>query len=293
MTETELLKEQLSSTQSMLQLMYDESIEREAKIIELNTEVHNNRNEIIDSINFSSELQQLLDPKIEIAKLPFSDFQYFIQQKDIVGGDLLWVRKEGNLTYIASIDCTGHGVAGAMLRMAAYFELNNVFDKSISLNPTELLHEFNNSFSNKISTELGTENATTFGMDIGLTCFDTKKQIIYFTGTNIRLVQVRANEVNYFTGNKGYIGDKELKNLTTIQIPFQPNDRYFMYSDGVSDQLGGDKFKKFSRKRLHQLIGNTSKVNLSTQIEIVKSALYDWKGKYEQTDDMLLVGVKI
>jgi hypothetical protein len=63
----------------------------------------------------------------------------FYRPRDIVSGDFPWLYEKGDDVYIAAIDCTGHGVPGAMLSLIGYFIMNQILRPARTFNPGEIL----------------------------------------------------------------------------------------------------------------------------------------------------------
>jgi serine phosphatase RsbU (regulator of sigma subunit) len=70
-----------------------------------------------------------------------------------------------------------------------------------------------------------------------------------------------------------------------------------VFTDGVADQFGGPKGKKFKYKQLQQLLIDNNKLSMKDQREAIHKSLEEWMNfdgrGYEQTDDMLLIGFRV
>ncbi len=66
-----------------------------------------------------------------------------------------------------------------------------------------------------------------------------------------------------------------------------------MFSDGFPDQFGGEKFSKFKTKHFKRLLTEISGKNMSQQKEFLTNTFKKWKGENEQTDDVLVLGIKL
>ena len=96
--------------------------------------------------------------------------------------------------------------------------------------------------------------------------------------------------------DKAAIGSKDIKGFTKYtnhEIDLQEGDVFYIFSDGYADQFGGPKNKKFMNKKLKALLLEIHTKPMEEQHEILDLKLIEWKGKYEQVDDILIIGVKI
>jgi serine phosphatase RsbU (regulator of sigma subunit) len=85
--------------------------------------------------------------------------------------------------------------------------------------------------------------------------------------------------------------DKEL--FTNKKVQLQKGDTLYMFSDGFYDQFGGDTGRKFMKKTFRELIVDISSKPMKEQKEIVNNRFNEWKGTYDQADDVLVAGIKI
>ena len=102
-------------------------------------------------------------------------------------------------------------------------------------------------------------------------------------------------EVIVYDSNRCSIGggfNKE-KEFSGERISIQSGDQFYMFTDGVTDQFGGEKNKKFKRDRLKKLLLENCSKAMSVQKEEIFKAFETWRGNNEQIDDVLLMGIKI
>ena len=71
------------------------------------------------------------------------------------------------------------------------------------------------------------------------------------------------------------------------------DDIIYIFSDGYADQFGGPDGKKFKYARMREMFLNNFKKPMKEQRETFSKIIEDWKGKLEQIDDILLMGIKI
>jgi serine phosphatase RsbU (regulator of sigma subunit) len=137
-------------------------------------------------------------------------------------------------------------------------------------------------------------------MDASLLMVDLEKEIIEWAGANnpLWIVDKTNNTVQLseIKGNKQPIGKFDfIKPFTNHEIPLVKGNNYYMFSDGFSDQFGGLNRgaggKKFSQKRLRELITSLSDVNVNEQEQKIENAFIEWKSEFEQIDDVLVAGI--
>ncbi len=248
--------------------------------------------QINESLAFASILQNAIMPTgIELDQ-HFTDHLLFCRQKEAIGGDMLWIREQNGYTFTACMDCTGHGVPGAMLTMAAHFSLNDVFDKQPYKDPAKLLEDFNKHFFKYFHFN-DHSNSINHGLDIGLTAINPQRTELLYAGTRQSLICTSKKKLEVFRGFPGYIGNENLRVQKTHKIKIEKDSKFFMFTDGIQDQFGGPKNKKFLSKRLREILKRTHPLKMHRQSELIADSITKWQGDEEQTDDMLLVGFMI
>ena len=136
---------------------------------------------------------------------------------------------------------------------------------------------------------------TSDGMDVSLVVIDYNSRTINFSGAFRPLTLLRDGKIIEFKGNRYPIGffDSLDKKFITQRIPILPDDRIFLYSDGYIDQFGGHDGKKLNRKRFFDFILSSQNMDVQEQGAYLEYSFNNWKQNEIQTDDVLLIGIKI
>lgn len=276
-------------------------ISKQKEIVE-----HKNK-EILDSINYAKYIQNALLPSESVIKeLPVDCFILF-KPKDIVSGDFYWIHhlvKENQNTeeiYIAAVDCTGHGVPGALVSVVGNNGLNRCV-KEFGINKTgEILDKLSELVEETFEKS---ENELKDGMDISLLKIsshqladDTEKSYSFqWSGANNPLWIIRkdTNILEEIKADKQPVGKfSDRKNFTSHDLTLKKGDRLYLFTDGYADQFGGEKGKKFKYKQLEELLLASSDSSIVEQKNQLDSAFMKWKGNLEQVDDICIIGIVI
>ncbi len=270
-----------------------EVVEQSHKIEAQNFELETAYKGIQDSIHYAERIQHAILPVQSEIYNSFPDSFVFFRPRDIVSGDFYWFVKRGDLTWIACVDCTGHGVPGAFMSMIGNTMLNEiVLEKNID-EPDKILNLLHLRIRQALRQDVGGE--TRDGMDISLCFIDDKKKKIFYAGANRALWMIRKNELRIFPPNKFSIGGDqgaEERIFTLHETELQKGDCIYLSSDGYADQFGGDKGKKFMVKRFQDLLKKIHALPMSEQHDCLEKSFLEWKGKLEQVDDVLVIGFR-
>src|ERR1700741_1835300 len=253
-------------------------------------------NDITDSINYARRIQDAVLPDFKNKTSIFKESFILYIPKDILSGDFYWFTEKNGKKIIAATDCTGHGVPGALLSIAGSTFLNEIINQRGIFEPGRILNELSNQVIKSLK-QTGAEGEGKDGMDIALVCIDEKAKTIEFAGANNSLWILNQTTGNgIFKETKGdrrpigyYMGGS--KSFSNHKLNYNSGDTFYIFTDGFSDQYGGEKNKKFKRKNLVKLLAENSHKSMEQQELLLTNTIAQWKGDNEQTDDVLVIGV--
>lgn len=251
------------------------------------------RQESIESLRYARFLQEaiLQDPEGLSAIFPQSFI--FNSPKNIVSGDFYWFKKTEDYMLLACADCTGHGTPGAMLTVMGANKLHEI-TRSKRIRPTSrILDKLNKVIYNALGKGLGTKIMCD-GMDMSLFSLDFNTNILEYAGANNSIYIIRDGVLTELTADRKSIGESLKQGRYNNKIfHVKAGDMVYGFSDGYKDQFGGDKNKKFGSRNFIDLLLTIHWLPADQQKDILKARLEMWKGKMEQTDDVLVIGIKI
>jgi serine phosphatase RsbU (regulator of sigma subunit) len=265
------------------------------KILKLQKEeILKRKTETDNSISYAENIQRSILFNENKLNAIFPDSFVLFLPRDKVSGDFLWSNQIGHQVYIAVADCTGHGVPGALLSIVGHFLFDAILLNAEEKSPAKILDQLHQEIVKSLNQK-GSVNSHD-GMDVGLIkiCLDQNQLI--FAGAHRFLHYVRGNEIHTINGTKKPIGGTQINYKNDFEdtiVDLQKGDVLYCYTDGFADQMGGHKRKKFMKKNLISLLESNSEIALSSQKEVLKNTFNTHKGQLEQTDDVLIIGIKI
>lgn len=262
---------------------------------EQNNIIKEKKQEIDHSIQYAKGIQLAILPEIKELHDQFKESFILYKPKDVVSGDFYWFAKVENDFYCLAADCTGHGVPGALMSIIGMDKIiQAIFEKKIT-EPNKILSYLNVQIKNvlKQHSDASTQKD---GMDIAILKFDASNSFVEYSGANRPLFLIRDKEIIEYKANKTAIAgftpnDYE---FNTHKISLQKNDSLYIFTDGYADQFGGPLGgKKVMTKKLKQMLISIVDLPANEQKSSLKTAFNEWKGTFEQTDDVLIIGIKI
>lgn len=266
-----------------------------AKELEHKNRVIEEKNkDIVDSINYARRIQEALLPEESEFKRSFSDSFVLLKPKDIVSGDFYWISQQGNKTFLAAADCTGHGVPGAFMSMIGNAFLNEIIKEKNIHDTNEILDELRRMIIAALKQDHGSSRD---GMDISLVSIENTggKQVVHFSGANNPGWVFHKNEFIELKADKQPIGINagEERPFTVQSVELNEGDTFYLFSDGYADQFGGKDGKKFRYKNFKELLASLQGKKMHEQKNLLDKTIEEWRGNLEQVDDILVIGIKV
>lgn len=253
--------------------------------------------DITDSIEYAKKIQTSILPEITTIKQALPESFIYYLQKDIVSGDFYWYALKGDNAIIACVDCTGHGVPGAFMSLIGYNLLNHIVNDNNIDDPAKILNELNKGVINALYRN-NPNNTTKDGMDVAVCNINLKTKEVQFAGAMRPLYLFRNGIFEEVKGDKMPIGTKDSERdhdikFTCHSLQADNDTVFYLFSDGYADQFGGDKGKKMMTKNFKEILASIHNKPFSEQQAAIAHHHKQWKGDYEQVDDILVIGFKL
>jgi serine phosphatase RsbU (regulator of sigma subunit)/tetratricopeptide (TPR) repeat protein len=265
----------------------------EIEIQKVSLEIKNK--EVLDSINYARRIQHAILPTEGLMKEVLPEHFLIFMPKDIISGDFYWMHESDDSIFLAVADCTGHGVPGAIVSVICA----NALSKSIEEGNNQT-GEILDRTRELVVDQLSKNNSTVQdGMDISFVRFITDEnkdvQKLQWSGANNPLWILRKNsqEIEELKPNKQPIGKYEnAVSFETNEVEIEKGDTIYLFTDGLADQFGGEKGKKFKRANFKSLLMKSRHKSLSHQKMDIINAFDEWKGNVDQIDDICVMGIR-
>ena len=250
---------------------------------------------IMESIQYARLLQQGQMPDIAKLSGPFRSIDIAWQPRDLIGGDIWWTYKgaDGSFT-LALVDCTGHGVPGAMLSVLVISTLARVYAQEPSIRPADALKALDAGMRESLH-KAGEDKASDDGCDAAIIRIAPDGRELIYAGAKIDLFHRRGHEVMQHRATRislGYL-KPPVEAPEEHLIALAEGDLLVMVTDGVTDQIGSDpeRRKSFGNRRIQRTLADSSVKTASDARHALLAALADWQGKDRRRDDVSVVSI--
>lgn len=265
---------------------------KNGEIEEQRKQIAQSNQNLVSSINYARRVQNAFMPTHDDLNQIFKSHFVVNQPRDIVSGDFFWVKEINRSVLLCVGDCTGHGVPAALLTMNA-FNLLNALSTDFFQKPGVLMAELH---KNLIANLDKSGEEVTDGMDMTLLLFNRDSNVVKFVSAHQSVFVLEGSLLTELKGERRGLGPayKSATNDFLVQeLKLTPGSWIYGFSDGLTDQFGGPQDKKFTKKRLQDLLLTLVSKPAPEQEKTMINAIQDWKGSRPQTDDIILVGVQI
>lgn len=293
----------------ILEAQAQEIMNQRDELEKTKSEIQNKNESITDSINYAKNIQTALLPRHELLDEILPYHFILLKPRDIVSGDFYWFTYIENLSVIAAVDCTGHGVPGAFMSMLGSVFLNEIVNKEYMTHPAVILRRLRKEVIRSLH-QRGEAGESKDGMDLTICVIDNAKMKLQFAGANnpMYLVRRKGNTApgDYRSTESDMAtlyeikGDKmpvsagyPMNNYTLYEMDFIKGDMIYLFSDGYADQFGGPSGKKFGYRNFKELLLENSQDTLDSQMYKLETQFDVWKGNLSQVDDVMVVGIRL
>lgn len=251
---------------------------------------------ITDSLAYAGRIQRALVPDRSVYAAHFTDAFLIDRPKQVVSGDFHWFHRiDADVCLVATADCTGHGVPGAMMAAIACSVLNEVAARLPQSDPAELLSELNQRLIAVLHQE-GLVRGAGDGLDIALCRIDRRTNTILFSGAMRPLYWWHGGQLSVINGDRRPVGGAQhgqVRQFTCHRLAYNEGDRIYLFSDGYVDQLGGPAGERFMTTRLQEILRSHATLPLNEQGRVLEHTFDQWQGGQEQLDDVCMLGLAV
>ena len=287
--ELETLNNDLADKNRQISLANTELEELNNDLAEKNHTISEAHLKITDSINYAEKIQKAMLPFPQRMNEIFKEHFVLYKPKDVVSGDFYWVDQAGGYTFVAVVDCTGHGVPGAFMSIIGYDLLNQIVLVDKIFEPRDILTRLNELVRKALhqKDEIGSQQD---GMELSI--IRIKGDELVFAGARRPLWYSTNGKIEEIKGDKFGIGGRVRKEriFTQQTLELKSETRLFMFSDGILDQ-NNEKDEFFGKEKLKELLERD--IDFNEKRIILSEELNKFSNGIPFRDDITVMGLKI
>jgi serine phosphatase RsbU (regulator of sigma subunit)/Tfp pilus assembly protein PilF len=253
---------------------------------------------LTDSISYAERIQSAMLPPVTYINELFNENFIFYKPRDIVSGDFYWAKQVNHYVVLVAADCTGHGVPGAFMSLLGISYLTEIVQRREITLANLVLNELRRLIKNSLRQH-GERDEAKDGIDMALCVLNLKNRVMQFSGANNPLYLIRERngepELEEIKADRMPLGFYQGRDrtFTNHDITLEEGDTFYIFSDGFIDQKGGEENKRYRSKAFKNLLLEIQDLPMPDQRKIMDKALSSWMGTNPQTDDVLVIGVRM
>lgn len=263
--------------------------ERTQEVVRQRDEIEEKNQRILDSITYAESLQKTILPPPELLQAYIPETFIFYRPKDIVSGDFYYFKKTASGVLLGVFDCTGHGIAGAMISMMGELLLSQIIIEKQMIDPAKIFVALDNGIHRVSSDHL---SINWVGMEAAICLIDEKS--VHFAGAGRPLYYTnRLGDIVVIKGTSRMLGSRHAaSNFHSYQIPISEIDMLYLATDGYADQ-NGDFTPKYGSRRFQNYLKKISNLPTAIQHQLLKDEFESFKGIQPQRDDVTVLGLRL
>ena len=256
--------------------------------------------QILQSIDYARVIQDaMLDRSTRLMDRTLADWCLHWQPRDGVGGDYYAFHRHATGWMAVIADCTGHGIPGAFMTVILQSALENAMKQGDLASPAAILQALNHHIKRTLG-QLSASQQTSLsndGCDAMVLSVDTEQHQLRWASARTQaflLGQVSDGAISlssdrvgvgYTDTPEGYVWHEHVLSL-------QPGDMLFIFTDGVSDQLGGERNIMFGKKRIQRLLSQYQHLPMPELSQAFQQNYLQWQGSQARRDDVTWFGLR-
>jgi serine phosphatase RsbU (regulator of sigma subunit) len=251
---------------------------------------------IASSIRYASRIQRSILPESSFIEATLSDRFILWEPRDVVSGDVYWMARWGDGLLIVLGDCTGHGVPGAFMTLIA----NSALERALlDVDPGAigaLISRMNQLIKTSLK-QIDRVGESDDGMDLGMCYISADHSRVTFAGAGISLFSAMPGEdLAEIKGGKRGIGYRRVpfdQTYSETHVAVASGMPFYMTSDGLIDQIGGERHRAFGLARFLDLLNRHQDQPMADQKNLIITALSEYQGQEIRRDDVLVLGFRL
>ncbi len=263
-------------------------------------EIKDKNKNITDSIRYAQTIQEAILPTSRQINSHVADHFIIYRSKDIVSGDFYWYscikEDQKDKIFLATIDCTGHGVPGAFMSMVGNNLLNEIINQRKMLDISDIMNILDEGVKHALKQE---DKVNDDGMDICFVVLEENEdgtRKISFSGARRPLYYIAQadGKLQRLKGDMKSVGGGVNKDFrfTKQEISLQKGDLIYLTTDGYISQHNLQK-EKIGTERFFKTLEDNAPLGMAQQKKALDELLNYHSIGVEQRDDITVIGLRL
>lgn len=290
---TSTFNQMMTDLRRMYETIEDTVVERTEQLRHETETVRQLNRQIMESIAYAARIQRSLLPQFDTLARHVDGLSVRWEPRDVVGGDFYWWHETPDGYTLVLADCTGHGVPGAFMTIIVAGALDRLRQENRLKDPASALADLHRLVKRALHQAGGNPLAED-GLDAAVCHVSITDGTLTFAGARLSIVVSEWGTWHEIRGDRKSIGYRSVdigEGFTNHSLPLTPAMEVWLYTDGLTDQLGSARGIAFGRRRLRNVLASTMG-GVTERSAAVLGALADYQGGMPRLDDITLIGFR-
>ncbi len=289
------LEQRVQTRTQELQHALEEIQQQHDELEQANHSLAKANQQVMESIRYARRIQRAMLPDKQALDYTVQEIAVCWEPLHVVGGDWFWLESfaEAQLVFIA--DCTGHGVPGAFITLVVASAMDRILHERQLRQPNDILL----ALDDEVRTRLRQDHPDTEaddGLEAAVLVWYPQQCLLQYAGAGVPLLCIDSTgQASTIRGTRAHLGYSSLPaptEFTEHQLEVTPGTAYYLFTDGITDHVGGQPKRLMGRRRLTELLSQYADRPLAEQVAHIEAALADYRGDEPRRDDMTLIAIR-
>lgn len=264
------------------------------ELVQLQQKTQQQNEMILSGIDYASRIQRHILPSRERLQQAFRDSAVIWEPRDIVGGDIYWLRSYQKGSLLCMCDCTGHGTPGALLTMLVSSAFDNIVTEENCDDTAHIMKELDRHLSQTLNVGQEKDNMLDIRDGCDLAIIFMGQEEIRISSSNTRVLICDGQEVRQIRGQRLAVGEGRIASAAMVHVTTLAagsDSSFYVASDGLYDQIGSNN-RPFGYRRVQDIIMEHYGESQEEVLRQIWRAFQEHCGTQERRDDVQIIGFR-
>lgn len=258
---------------------------------------------IMQSIEYASIIQRaMMAASHQAMTETLTDWCLTWQPRDCVGGDCYTFKTYDDGWLAVVIDCTGHGVPGAFMTLIFASALEQALVACGPRDPARLMQAINRYIKNTLGQlqdgeSAARDNPSNDGCDMIIAFMDNASRRLTWANSRLAAFVLGPDEsaVRPLAADRmgvGYTDTPYDYAWDNHQLTLTPQTLFFTTTDGLTDQVGGERRIMYGKRRLEALLLRHRALPMPALAQQLQQEHLQYQGQQPRRDDLTFWGFR-
>jgi serine phosphatase RsbU (regulator of sigma subunit) len=247
--------------------------------------------ELMQGLEYAKLIQSAFVPSLDQLHPEIQETYLYESPLKVISGDFHWVHRHEKEAFLIQGDCTGHGLAGALLSVLVIdIAKTYILAHQENLDVTIAAKEIIRGLKNKVTLDKA-DILESIGVDFCVLKINLDSKEIHYANFNSNIALECNRELEVISKSKGFFRMLEYDQEIENGVLSAAGKRVILFSDGLVDIMGGENNKRLKWSGLKAWL--TEENFFENGPNYLSQKIKEFIGTQEQIDDITILSLKL